>query len=77
MSFLFLSFAKLEKRRAEQVLPRRWGKGVRRSIWCKYCVHMNVNGKKIPVETISQTGGGELKENGGRGEFKYDINNIL
>jgi hypothetical protein len=26
---------------------------------------MNINGKKIPIETISQIGGGGIKENGG------------
>jgi hypothetical protein len=31
---------------------RRWGKAVGGLIWCKYCVHMYVNGKMIPVETI-------------------------
>jgi hypothetical protein len=34
---------------------------------------MNVNGKKLPVETISRFGGGEIKDNGAGGEFKYDI----
>jgi hypothetical protein len=34
---------------------------------------MNVSRKKIPVETISQMGGGRMKENGGGDEFKYDI----
>jgi hypothetical protein len=27
----------------------------------------------IPVETIAGVGKGEIKENGGGGEFKYDI----
>jgi hypothetical protein len=31
---------------------RRWRKGIGRQIWCKYCVHMYVNGKMIPIETI-------------------------
>jgi hypothetical protein len=34
---------------------------------------MNVNGKKIPFETISQMGEEGIRENGGEGEFKYDI----
>jgi hypothetical protein len=39
---------------------------------------MYVNGKTIPVETIPGMGGmGRIKENGGRGEFKYDIFDIL
>jgi hypothetical protein len=33
--------------------------GIREWIWCKYCVHMNVKAKKIPVETISWMGGAE------------------
>jgi hypothetical protein len=36
---------------------------------------MYVNGKMRPVEMISGMGG--LKENGGGGEFKYDIFDIL
>jgi hypothetical protein len=34
---------------------------------------MYVNGKMIPVETITGIGGGRKKENDGRGDFKYDI----
>jgi hypothetical protein len=30
-----------------------------------------------PVETIWGMGGGAIKNNGGRGEFKYDIFDIL
>jgi hypothetical protein len=30
-------------------------------IWCKYCIHMYVNGKVIPVETIPEMGGGEYE----------------
>jgi hypothetical protein len=37
---------------------------------------MYVNGKIISVETISGMGGGEIKENSGGGEFKYDIFDI-
>jgi hypothetical protein len=33
---------------------------------------MYVNGKMRPVETIPGMGGG-IKENDGRGKFKYDI----
>jgi hypothetical protein len=40
---------------------KRWGKGVRGFIGYIYCVHMNVNGKKISVETISQMGEGGIK----------------
>jgi hypothetical protein len=32
-----------------------------------------VNGKIRPVETISEAGRGEIKENNGRDEFNYDI----
>jgi hypothetical protein len=38
---------------------------------------MNVNGKKMPVETIPGMGGGKIKENDGGGEFNYDIFDIL
>jgi hypothetical protein len=31
----------------------------------------------IPVETIPGIGGGEIKENSGVGEFKYDIFDVL
>jgi hypothetical protein len=34
---------------------------------------MDVNGKMRPVETIPGIRGGRIKENGGEGEFKYDI----
>jgi hypothetical protein len=34
---------------------------------------MYVNGKMIPAETIPGMGEKGLKENGGGGEFKYDI----
>jgi hypothetical protein len=56
---------------------RRLGKGVRGRIWCKYCVHMYVNGKITPIETIPGMGEGKIKKNGGGGEFKYDIFDIL
>jgi hypothetical protein len=29
------------------------------TLWCKYCVHMFVNGKMRPIETIPGMGGGE------------------
>jgi hypothetical protein len=34
---------------------------------------MYENGKMRPVETVLRIGGGEVKENDGRGEFKLDI----
>jgi hypothetical protein len=34
---------------------------------------MYVNGKMRSVETIPGMGGGEIKENGVRGKFNYDI----
>jgi hypothetical protein len=34
---------------------------------------MYENGTMRPVETIPGMGGGEIKENDGGGEFKYDI----
>jgi hypothetical protein len=39
----------------------------------KKCIHMYVNAKMIPDETIPGSVGGEIKENGEGGEFKYDI----
>jgi hypothetical protein len=38
---------------------------------------MYVNVKIIPVETMPRMGGEVIKENGGGGEFKYDIFDIL
>jgi hypothetical protein len=66
---IFFSFTKLENWRAEPLfwglIPvgegRMWGKGVGQSIWYKYCVHMYVNGKIRPVETIPGMGIGEMK----------------
>jgi hypothetical protein len=41
----------------------RWrGKGVGGVIWCKHCVHMYVNVKVIPVETVP--GMGEVGDKG-------------
>jgi hypothetical protein len=38
----------------------QWGgrKDVRRWVWCKYCVHMHINRKMIPIETIQGMGAG-------------------
>jgi hypothetical protein len=38
---------------------------------------MYVTGKMIPVETSPGRGGGGMKQNGGGGEFNYDIFVIL
>jgi uncharacterized protein with ACT and thioredoxin-like domain len=38
---------------------------------------MNVNGEKIPVETIPGMGEGRIKESSGGGEFKYGIFHIF
>jgi hypothetical protein len=57
MSFLFPFFCKIRKQEggigpAEGgvLIPgrrgRRWGKDARGQIWCKYCIHMYVNGQK-------------------------------
>jgi hypothetical protein len=35
-------------------------------------MYMYVNAKMIPIETIPGIRGGEIKENGGGGESKYD-----
>jgi hypothetical protein len=47
----------------EDVPVREGGGGERardsRVKWCKNCVHMYVNAKMIPVETIPEMGGGE------------------
>jgi hypothetical protein len=34
---------------------------------------MYINGKMTSVETIPGMGGGRIKDNEGRGEFKFDI----
>jgi hypothetical protein len=34
------------------VRRKEWGKSIGVQMWCKYCVHMYVNGKMRPVETI-------------------------
>jgi hypothetical protein len=44
---------------------RWWEEGVGRCIWCKYCVHVYVNVKMIPVETVPGMGEGQVKEHGG------------
>jgi hypothetical protein len=36
-----------------------------------------INAKMIPVETVPGIWEGRVKENGGRGEFKYDIFDTL
>jgi hypothetical protein len=70
MSFFF-SFIRSDNWRAEQVLPeglvpvergRRWRKGERVWKWCKHRVHIYVNGKMIPIDTIPGMGS-EIKEN--------------
>jgi hypothetical protein len=38
---------------------------------------MYVNGDMITFETIPEMGRKRIKENGGEGEFKYDVFNIL
>jgi hypothetical protein len=41
------------------------------TLWWRYYVQMYENGKMRPIEIIP--GMGEMKENGGGSEFKYDI----
>jgi hypothetical protein len=53
------------------------GKEVGRRIWYKKCIHMYVNAKMIPVQTIPGIKGGSMKESCGGGELKYDISDIL
>jgi hypothetical protein len=36
-------------------------------------IHMHVNGKMRPVETIQGMRGREIKENDGGGELNYDV----
>jgi hypothetical protein len=38
---------------------------------------MYISGKIIPVESIPEMGKAGIKENGGGGEFKYDIFDTL
>jgi hypothetical protein len=53
------------------------GKGYRRVNMVQICVHMYVYGKMIPVATILGIWEEGIKDNGGGGEFKYDIFYIL
>jgi hypothetical protein len=54
------------------------GKGVKRvSMLQKLCIHVCVNAKMIPVETIPGIGGREIKESSERSKFKYDIFDTL
>jgi hypothetical protein len=46
-------------------------------IYCNYSVYIYVNGKMIPVETISGMAEWGLKENDGWGELKNDIFDML
>jgi hypothetical protein len=46
-------------------------------MWCKCCVHIYVNGKMRPVETIHGMEGGGMKERRGGGESRYDIFDAL
>jgi hypothetical protein len=72
----------LENKRAEQVPPGgdgggggtgewEWGR------WHKYCIHMQVSAKMVPVETVPGIGGEEMKESSRGGEFKYDVFDTL
>jgi hypothetical protein len=56
------------------VRERRWqAKRLGGWIHCKHCIHMYVNVKIIPVETVPGIGGRRMKANSGGYEFKYDI----
>jgi hypothetical protein len=52
----------------------KWG---RRVISVKKCIHMYINAKMRPFETIPVMGIGEIKESSGGGELKYDIFDTL
>jgi hypothetical protein len=67
--------------RVEQVVPRAgigvalMGKGDdgergRRMNMVQIMIHMYVNAKMIPVETVPGIGGGGMKESSGRSEFR-------
>jgi hypothetical protein len=56
---------------------RSWEKGVRQLIWCKYCVHIYVNVKMRPVESITGMVEGGKKVNDERDEFDYNIYDML
>jgi hypothetical protein len=85
--FLFLFLQNQRKRGQNRCFLKSAGisggggrrrKGVGEWIWCKYCVHIYVNGKIRPVETIPGIEAmGGIKENDGRDEFYYDIFVIL
>jgi hypothetical protein len=55
----------------------QWGedirKGCRRVNIVEILIHMHVNGKMRPVETIQGMRGREIKENDGGGELNYDV----
>jgi hypothetical protein len=79
MSYLF-SFTKSGNMWAEQILSgvlvpvggwKMWGKGVRGSIWCKYCANMYVTGKMRLVESIRGDKGEWWRD-----KFKYNIFDI-
>jgi hypothetical protein len=44
-------------------------------IWCKQCVHMHVNAKMMPAETVPGIREGD--EGGKWGGFKYDVLDTL
>jgi hypothetical protein len=53
------------------------GKAVGGWMWGKKCIHIYVNEKMIPVETIPGIRGEGDKGEQWRGEFKYDIFDTL
>jgi hypothetical protein len=68
---LVFSLTKSENKRTKLVLSgelvpfrgrRMWGNGRGGLIQCKYCVHLYINGKMRPIETIPGMGGRENKE---------------
>jgi hypothetical protein len=80
LSFLFYKIGEQESRTGPAQGERVGTSGSRgdsREKGCKKCVHMHLNAKMIPVETIPGIGRVEVKGSGRGGEFKYDTVDTL
>jgi hypothetical protein len=69
-SFICQSSSQREKRTS-------FPKGGRKVNSVQKCVHMHVNAKMIPVETVPWIGGEGIKGSIGKGEFKYVLVHTL